>query len=50
MPQISHVAEIIIFAVSAAAAAVVGQIPLMPQVRAWEAELIAVLIRDLPRL
>jgi hypothetical protein len=46
----SRIAEIVTFAASAAAAAVVGQILLTPQVHAWQAELIAVLMRDLPRL
>jgi hypothetical protein len=46
----SRVVEIVTFAASAAAMAAVGQTLLMPQVHAWEAELIAVLMRDLPRL
>lgn len=50
MPQMSRIAEVVTFTASAAAMAAVGQNLLMPRVRAWEAELIAVLMRDLPRL
>jgi hypothetical protein len=46
----SHVVEVAAFAASAAAAAAAGQVLLMPQVHAWEAELIAVFMRELPRL
>jgi hypothetical protein len=46
----SRVAEVVTFAASAAAVVAAGQALLMPQVHAWEAELIAVLMRDLPRL
>ncbi len=50
MPRMRHIAEAATFAVGAAAAAAAGQILLLPQVHAWEAELIVVIMRELPRL
>jgi hypothetical protein len=50
MPSIIRIAEVATLAAGAAAVAAAGQVLLMHRFRTWEAELIAVLMRELPRL
>ncbi|WCS27872.1 hypothetical protein LOK46_13925 [Methylobacterium sp. NMS14P] len=49
MHSMKHVAEVVTLAACAAAVAISGQILLMPQVSAWQDELVTVLTRELPR-
>ena len=50
MNRMSHVAEVITLTATAAAVAIAAQILLMPQIHAWEGELVTVLTRESPRL
>jgi hypothetical protein len=49
MPRISRIANIATLVVGAAAVATACQTLLMPQVQAWEAEVVAAFMGGLPR-
>jgi hypothetical protein len=50
MHRTSPIADIATLVAGAAAVAAAGQFLLMPQLHAWEAEIVAVFMRELPRL
>jgi hypothetical protein len=49
MLQMSRITEITTFVASVAAVATAAQVLLMPQVHAWEAEIVAAFMRGLPQ-